>query len=476
MVAQASGPGCARCVALEARVAAQDREIAALRAQVADLVARLNQTSRNSHRPPSTDPPGTTRPRKPPTGRAAGGQPGHEKHDRPLAPPEDVSDFVVVKPPACGDCGAALHGDDPAPLRHQVADVPDVKPTVIEYLLHALRCRRCGTVTRATLPAGVPRGAFGPHLVGLIALLTGAYHCSKRNVVALLADLFHLDLSPGAVAGCEQQASAALAAPAAAVHAYVQAQPAVGADETGWREGRRRAWLWVATVALAAVFLIRRWRNTAVARELLGDAFPGVRGTDRWAAYAWVDLARRQLCWAHLTRDYEAMIEAGGRAKRAGRRLLAARHQLFTWWHRVRDGTLTRRSFQTYVSRLRPEVGAALRAGTRSGHAKTAGMCRAILAEEAALWTFVRVPGVEPTNNQSERALRPAVLWRKGSFGTHSAAGSRFAERVLTTVTTLRLQGRHVLGYLTAACDAALHGTPAPSLLPPAPRAVARAS
>ncbi len=460
-------PGCANCAALA-------RELAALRAEVADLRARLNQSSRNSHRPPSTDPPGTPRPRKPPTGRAPGGQPGHEKHDRPLAPPEDVSEFVVLKPPACGDCGAALRGDDPAPVRHQVAELPEVKPWIVEYLLHALRCRRCGAVTRAALPAGAPRGAFGPRLVALIALLTGAYHCSKRNVVALLGDLFRLTVSPGAVAGCEQQASAALAAPAATVHAYVQAQPAVGADETGWREGRRRAWLWVATVGLAAVFLIRRWRNEAVARELLGDAFAGVLGTDRWAAYRWVDLRRRQLCWAHLTRDFEAMQEAGGRAGRVGARLLAARHQLFTWWHRVRAGTLTRRSFQTYVGRLRPEVGAALCAGTRSGHAKTAGMCREILKEEPALWTFVRVPGVEPTNNSSERALRPAVLWRKRSFGTHSTAGSRFVERVLTAVTTLRLQGRHVLGYLTAACAAGLRGTPAPSLLPAA--AVVRAS
>lgn len=466
--------GCSNCAVLERRLAAQDREIAALKAQVADLVARLNRTSRNSHRPPSTDPPGTVRPPKPPTGRAPGGQPGHPKHDRPLAPPDQVSEFVVVKPPACGDCGAGLRGADPTPARHQVTDVPEVQPHIVEYHLHALPCRRCGAVTRAALPTGVPRGAFGPRLVAFIALLTGAYHVSKRGVVALLADAFRLDLSPGAVAACEQQASAALAPPAAAVHAYVQAQPAVGADETGWREGRRRAWLWVATAALAAVFLIRPWRNTAVARELLGAGFAGVLGTDRWAAYRWVDLRRRQLCWAHLTRDFEAIAEVGGRAGRVGVRLGAARDRLFAWWGRFREGALTRRTFQTYVGRIRPAVGAALRAGLRSGHAKTVGMCREILKEEPALWTFARVPGVEPTNNAPERALRPAVLWRKQSFGTHSAAGSRFVERVLTAVTTLRLQRRHVLGYLTAACEAALHGTPVPSLLPIA--AAARAS
>lgn len=454
-------PACSRCAALEARVAVLER-------QLGEALARLKQTSRNSHRPPSTDPPGTARPPKPPTGRAPGGQPGHEKHDRPLAPREDVSEFVVVKPPACGDCGAPLRGADPAPVRHQVAELPEIRPTIIEYLLHALRCRRCGVVTRATLPAGVPRGAFGPRLVALVALLTGAYHVGKRGVVALLADVLHLDLSLGAITACEQQASAALEEPAAEAHAYVQAQPAVGADETGWRQHRQRAWLWVATTVRVAVFLLRRWRGEVVARELLGPVFGGVLGSDRWAAYRWLPLRRRQLCWAHLTRDFEGMSEAPGRAGRVGARLTAARDRLFAWWGRFREGALTRRTLQTYVGRLRRDVGAALRAGTRCGHAKTAGMCREILKEEPALWTFARVPGVEPTNNAPERALRPAVCWRKQSFGTHSAAGSRFVERVLTTVTTLRLQGRHVLGYLTAACEAALHGTPVPSLLPTA--------
>ena len=479
MVPHAAGDVCTGCESRDARIAALERRLveldarlAAAEARNADLTARLNRTSRNSHRPPSSDPPGTPRPPKPPTGRAPGGQPGHEKHERPLAPPEDVSECFILKPPACGDCGAPLRGTDPAPLRHQVADVPEIRPTILEYVRHALRCRRCGAVTRAPLPAGVPRGAFGPRLVALVALLTGAYHVGKRGVVALLGDVLHVDVSLGAVAACEQQASAALAGPAAEAHAYVQAQPAAGADE----QRRARAWLWVATTVLVAVFLIRRWRNAAVARELLGAAYAGVLGSDRWAAYGWLPLRRRQLCWAHLTRDFEAMAEAGGRAGRVGARLTAARDRLFAWWGHFREGALTRRTLQTYLGRLRPDVSAALRAGTRCGHAKTAGMCRAILKEEAALWTFARVPGVEPTNNRSERALRPAVLWRKQSFGTHSPAGSRFVERILTAVTTLRLQRRHVLGYLTAACEAALHGTPVPSLLPATHFAAARAS
>ena len=450
MVPNAAGAVCPGCETRDARIAALEARVVALERQLADALARLNQTSRTSHRPPSSDPPGTVRPPKPPTGRAPGGQPGPVKHDRPLAPPEDVSEFVVVKPPACGDCGAPLRGADPMPVRHQVAELPEIHPTIIEYLLHALRCRDCGAVTRATVPTGVPRGAFGPRLVALVALLTGAYHVSKRGVVALLADVLHLDLSLGAVAACEQQASAALASPAAEAHAYVQAQPAVGADETGWRERRRRAWLWVATTARVTAFRLAPWRSEAIARELLGSAFRGVLGSDRWAAYRWLPLRRRQLCWAHLTRDFAAMGEAPGRAGRVGARLTAARDRLFAWWGRFREGALTRRTLQTYLGRLRPEVGAALRAGMRSGHAKTAGMCREILKEEPALWTFARVPGVEPTNNASERALRPAVLWRKQSFGTHSAAGSRFVERVMTAVTTLRLQGRHVLGYLEA--------------------------
>ena len=188
--------------------------------------------------------------------------------------------------------------------------------------------------------------------------------------------------------------------------------------------------------------------------------------TDRYSAYNWYPVRWRQVCWAHLLRDFEAMRGRGGRSVEIGDALLAQAHQMFAWWHRVREGTLQRSTFRSYMSPLRREVERLLEAGSRCGVPKTAGTCRDILKRREALWTFVQIEGVEPTNNTAERSIRPGVLWRKGSFGTQSAAGSRFVESMMTVVATLRQQQRNILEYLITACEAALRGEAAPSLLP----------
>jgi transposase len=214
------------------------------------------------------------------------------------------------------------------------------------------------------------------------------------------------------------------------------------------------------------VFALRFSRGSKVAKELIGENYKGIVISDRWSGYTWLPLKRRQLCWAHLKRDFQKIVEVGGEVGAIGEGLQAQRKKLFDHWHRVRDGTLKRSTFRSYVSPIRAEVKALLRQGKVCDHAKTAGMCKAILKAEQAMWTFVRVEGIEPTNNDAERALRHAVIWRKTSFGTQSDAGSEFVEGVLTAVGTLRAQGRNVLDYLTETCSNALHGTPAPSLLP----------
>jgi len=435
--------------------------------RLAALEARLAQTSQTSSRPPSTDPPGTRRRRRRPSGRRPGGQPGHPGAHRALVPVARVSVLIPVTPTHCADCGRRLHGTDPLPVRHQVTEVPPMHPVVTEYHLHALACR-CGTTTRAVLPPGVPAGAFGPRLQALAAVCTGVYHLSRRTTVELLRDLCGVPLALGSVSACEQAASQALATPVAAAHRFVQQQPVAHVDETGWREARHRAWLWVAATATVTVFLVHTRRGVVAARQLLGP-FAGILTSDRWTAYRRWPLRKRQLCWAHLRRHFAAFAELPGAAGRQGRALLAETDQLFAWWHRVRDGTLTRSTFHTYVRPLRRRVEARLWRGSQCRHAPTAATCRGILALAPALWTFVRVPGVEPTNNTAERALRPGVLWRKGSFGCHSPTGSRFAERMLTVATTLKQQHRNVVDYVTLACTAALRGEPVPSLLPAPP-------
>jgi transposase len=351
------------------------------------------------------------------------------------------------------------------PERHQVTELPEIRAYVTEYRLHTQCCPACEWATGATLPPGAPTTSFGPRLQAVVALSSGVYRHSKRTTVSWLSDLFGVALSLGSVTACEQRTSEVLAAPVEEARQHVEQQAVVYADETGWREARGRAWVWVAVTRWVTIFLVHRRRNTQAARELLGQ-FGGVLVSDRWRAYDSWSLSMRQLCWAHLKRYFTAFSECRGPAREIGQRLLALNKDMFRQWHRVRDGTLARSTFRAYMRPIRAEVERLLNEGTRCGHPKVEGTCRDILELASALWTFTRVPGVEPTNNIAERALRFCVVLRKTSFGTHSEAGSRFLERMLTVNATLRQQRRNVVDYVTDACERALFGRKAPSLLP----------
>jgi transposase len=379
---------------------------------------------------------------------------------------EEVDEVVVLKPDQCRGCHAPLLGDDPSPFRHQVIELPPIKPVVTEYQWHQLVCAVCGEVSRAPWPKGVPSGTYGPRVQATVALYTGSYRLSKRTTQQMMDEVFGVPMSVGTISPLEQATTAAVAVPVEEARSYVHEQAVAHLDETSWRQGGKRAWLWVAVTSFVTVFLVRMSRGGHVARELLGEAFSGILVTDRYSAYNWYPVRWRQVCWAHLLRDFEAMRDRGGCSEEIGDALLTQAHQMFTWWHRVRDGTLKRSSFRSAMTPLRREVERLLEAGSRCGVPKTEGTCQDILKRREALWTFVQVEGVEPTNNTAERAIRPGVLWRKGSFGTQSAEGSRFVESMMTVVTTLKQQQRHVLEYLTAACEAALRGEAAPSLLP----------
>jgi transposase len=438
-----------------------------LRQRVAQLEARLNQTSRNSSKPPSSDPP-HTKPRtaKESSGRKTGGQPGHEGHGRKLKPESEVAQVIEVRPEQCRQCGTLLLGEDAEPERHQVTEVPRIAPVVTEYRRHCLRCVACGAHTQAEWPATMPTGSFGPRVQATVGYLTGRSGASQREVQDILATLYQTEVSVGGIGGLEQAVSAALAAPVAEAAKYVRRQPVRNADETSWREKTQRKWLWISVTPLVTIFRLLKTRGAAGAKELLGDVVWGIIGTDRYAAYHWLDPRQRQLCWAHLKREFIAWSERTGETARIGLALLAVEKQLFTLWYRVRDGTLAWADFQGAMLPLMARVRTLLQEGVGSADTKTQGTCRNLLKLEAALWTFVWEPGVEPTNNSAERPLRRAVLWRRRSFGTQSEAGSQFVERILTAVTTLRQQRRDVLDYLTTACAASICKAPAPSLLP----------
>jgi transposase len=441
-----------------------------LREENRALKERLNLNSSNSSKPPSSDAPGTPRTPKKSSGRRPGGQPGHKKHERALLPPEAVQHFVELVPRTCRGCKGRLRGSDAEPKRHQVVDVPPLSAVVTEYRCHALQCPDCGVVTCEEVPAHA-RSAFGDRLGALASLLVGKYRLSKRLVQDALSDVLGVELSLGSVSNLEAEMSEALAPSHAEALEHVRAANEVNADETGFFEGRQkgraaRAWLWVAATSLLVVFHIAYSRSARVARHLLGEAFTGFLTTDRWSAYEWLDPGLRQLCWAHLTRDFQGFIDRGGVGGDIGEKLMRERDRFFRWLKQVREGKLERADFEKRMRRVEREVGRLLREAEVRAEKKTAGMAREILDWEQCLWTFVDVPHLEPTNNFGERSIRPAVMYRKTSFGTQGPEGSRFVERIFTATMSLKLQGRDVLGFLTDTLAAHRRGTRAPSLLP----------
>jgi transposase len=448
--------------ALLAVFASLQQRIAHLEKQVEDLRHQLNQNSTNSSRPPSSDGPAFKRPPPKPKGqRPSGGQPGHPRQIRPLLPPDQT---LELRPSSCRRCGSPLAGDDSQPLRHQVLEIPPLQPHVTEYRLHRLVCPCCQISTCAKLPEEV-QGCHGPRLQAITALLTGAYRISKRDTSQLLEDVLGVPVACGTVCDLEQQTTQALEPVVTEATEHVRGQPA-NVDETSWRQARQKAWLWVAVTTYLTIYQIHATRGTKELLELLGKDYDKIITSDRWSAYKPVPLSRRQLCWAHLRRDFQAMVDRG--QQELGRKMLQVSDQLFDCWHRVRDGTMNRKELQARVAVWQVELRWLLERGQGCGCAKTAATCRELLELEGALWTFAYHEKIEPTNNAAERAVRHAVRWRKTSYGTASAAGSRFVESILTVVESCRQQGRNVLDFLTSCCEAGRKGTATPSLLPQA--------
>jgi hypothetical protein len=379
-----------------------------------------------------------------------------------------VAELVIHRPTACPHCQAALPHDLPAQdvRRQQVWDVPPLQPHVTEHQFPTITCPQCHTTVRAPRPAEVPPGSFGPQVVALVALLHGRFRISTREIVLLLDALWHLPISGGSVPALYQTASTALAPVYAEVQQVVQEQAVANVDETPWREQRQTRYLWVAVTVLATLFQVAR-RSRAALEGLLGAPFGGIVGSDRYKAYAHLPAMQRQLCWAHLKRDVQYYRERAGPVGDWGTLVLAQIDQLFAIWHRFRTGDLDRGGLQQAMAPIQAEVRRLVDTGRDELPWEQArGFCRDLHGSWPALWTFVDVDGVEPTNNAAERALRPAVLWRKGCYGTDSMDGSRFVERILTIAATCQQQQRPVLPFLADAVRAHWAGAPAPLLIP----------
>ncbi len=441
-------------------------EIAALKARIAELEARLGKTPQNSSLPPSSQHPHAKPPaRKSKSKKKRGGQPGHAKHERPLLPAGQCDEVARLKPAECRRCGTKLSGSDPQPLRHQVWELPEIRPHVTEYQRHRLMCRGCGETTCAELPPGVPQGQSGPRLVAFTGLLMAYFRQSKRRTALFLEAILNQPCCPALTVKMQNQVTAALRPAYEELVEQLPSQQQLGMDETAAKQATDKAWLWTAVAGAFSVFGVRLSRAATLLEEWLGEAFDGVITCDRAKMY-WAH-GRLQWCWAHLKRDFQALADSRDpQAKRLGHDLLRPTGDLFYHWGRYRDGTLSRREWLRSMRSIRQRVDALLLRGAFSGNKRLRGMCRPLHNHRHRLWTFLDVEGIEPTNNASERALRHAVIWRKLSFGTQSAAGSRFVETMLTTIETCRQQDRSVFDFVTRSVTAHFATQKTPSLLP----------
>jgi transposase len=356
--------------------------------------------------------------------------------------------------------------NDPPPTFRQVVELPPVLAWIIEHQAHARTCPNCRHVTWGKMPPEVLAHGFGPKLTAAVAFLSGRCRLSKRTLREIFQAIFGLPMSVGSISNAEREATAALEQP------YVQAQEEVrqaqskNADETGWALRGKLCWMWMAVAQRAALFTISMSRGREGLQQLLGGQIHGTIGSDRWGPYNSIDLKNRQVCWAHLKRDFQKWVDWGRQTRKLGQEGLEAVKRVFEAWGHFREKALDRPGLQAALEPVKRDLQAALEAGISCPNHKAAQFCRNVLALYPALWTFARVEGVEPTNNLAERTLRPAVIWRKISFGNWSASGCRFVERILTTVQTLQLQHRPVLDYLLEAVAAHRTARPPQALIP----------
>ena len=441
-----------------------------LEGRVAELEQRLNRSSRNSSLPPSQDPPSAPpRPRQSGSGRTRGGQPGHEGRHRRLLPPEQVDVVVDHWPERCRSCAYVFAEpelvDAAEPWRHQVAELPLLAVRVSEHRLHGVCCPDCAARTRAELPRGVPRSAFGPRLQAAVVTLAVRNRVSRRDTSELARELFGVELSTGSVDAIVQRAGDALAGAYTQLEQQIRSAAVVNIDETGWKTAGGSRTLWGALSARTAVFRIAAGRHGFEARTLLGERYAGIVCSDRWRGYDYLDPSRRQLCWAHLLRDFTAHGEGMAEQKKFGEAGLRTARELFAAWDSYQadaDRAQLQAQIAPLQAKLRTLLEHAARKSTRTKYHRD--FARNLLKRWPGLWTFTHTDGVEPTNNHAERGLRGAVIYRKLSHGSQSERGERTIERLLSASITCRLRKQSLYAYLTQVLAAHARGDPVPAL------------
>jgi transposase len=471
----------------EKKIDEKEKKIGEKEKQIADLerqLAAYRKNSSNSSKPPSSD--GLAKPsrscgHRQKSKRKPGGQKGHPGHHRPPVPLDQVQQIKPVLPVSCKHCGHHLPQRVEEvqtvghPHCHQVTELPPIQPYVIEYQCLKVLCPVCGEGTRAPLPAEA-QGDFGPQLMALIAYLTVVCRMPRRVVETFLQQALNIPISLGSTQNVWQQVSAAVAQPCQELEAQLKHEPVLNSDETGWRSDGERRYLWALVARNFVFYTVARTRSSEVLIHLLGAVFAGILCSDRYSAYFKYQKGMAQLCWAHLKRDILGIQDFAKttEAERFARDALALYARLFRLWRKFQGNRITRDQLLWRSIRLQKDWFALAQNHLDSDDTPVRNLATALFQHCDRLFTFLEYPGVEPTNNCAERALRTGVQWRKTSFGNRSALGEIATARLLTVSQTCRMQGRNVLIYLGTAVSCHRRCQPVPSLLPsatlPSPR------
>ena len=454
-----SVPECPSCRSWLGERAALESRILILETKLRDLEDKLKPPP--PKRPVEPQPPA---PAKVPTGKKRGAQPGHPPHLKSFLPSERVKTVIDHTPACCAACDKSLSAvpNNADPKRHQVAELPPILAEITEHRGHSRTCS-CSHTTRVPIPGDILQHSIGPRLTGAIHYFAGSHGVSKRGIEEIVESMFGVPIALGTISNLEREATAALESAYQEARKAVAEAPVKNVDETGWKQSGLKRWLWAAATATVSLFLIHPRRNIDALKLMLGQ-LAGILVSDRWKVYDHWDEELRQLCWAHVKRNWEKQIERGGEATRLGERWLEEQKTVFELWHLFKAGTFDRVELQNRMTASIEALGDLLDEGTVGRDASLSRYCQRLIDKFPMYWLFTSVEGVEPTNNHAERVQRRAVLWRKKSFGCQSADGCRFVERILTVVQTLRLQKRNALEFLSSSIAAHRLGTAAPKL------------
>lgn len=428
--------------------------------EISKLQERIGRNSKNSSKSPSTDQKSNT----PQDQNSRKKRKGRKGKARAPFPKERVDRHVTCTQENCPHCGSkAIQLNGASPEIWQQAELPEVKAIITEYQLQRYSCDSCGKNSTANLPAGVPHSAFGPKLMGLLAVLTGVFHLAKREATQLIKDLYDVDVGLGSVPNIEERVTSALEPVYNRIHHFViEGKLCKHFDETGWRDSGKRHYVWLGCCEHAAVYMIDRNRSSEAFQRLVRkDLKDTPVVTDRYAVYKKLGKVH-QYCLAHLIREFQHYAERDGPDKELGK---ALKEGLSTACHihgKYRKGEITMTQRNQRLGHLKRKVEVSLEDGMANGSEELYKLCESLLDDYDKLWTFTKVSGMEPTNNLAERDLRKLVIWRRKSYGTRSNRGKRFVERITTVAQTLKRGGHNVLRFIQQTIERAYRNMSAP--------------